>query len=194
MPECFDITPCLADVDEGLSRGESLRMIAAKIGINHKTLSKKLKKLGIKVPTRKEAAKMVWKNHKHPRKDKKGMLCPSYGKKASIETRAKMSKIQQQRANEKRKHVKRHSQGYILVYYPNHPAKDRAGYVLEHRVVMENHLGRFLSPDEIVHHLNGSKSDNRIENLELVTRGEHAKIHNNLGGTYEHHSSCGKTV
>ena len=177
MPEYFDITPYLADVEDGLSRGESLRMTAAKIGINHKTLSKKLKKLGIKVPTRKESAKMVWKNHKHPMKDKKGMLCPSYGKKASIETRVKMSKIQQQRAYEKRKRVKHHSQGYNLVYYPNHPAKDVSGYVLEHRVVMESHLGRFLFPDEIVHHLNGNKADNRIENLQLMTNKEHASYH-----------------
>lgn len=47
----------------------------------------------------------------------------------------------------------------------------------EHRVIMEQHLGRKLSRNEIVHHINGDKWDNRIDNLQLMTQSEHAKLH-----------------
>jgi len=46
-----------------------------------------------------------------------------------------------------------------------------------HRVIMENHLGRKLRAEEIVHHINGDPKDNRIENLKLMTKSEHMKLH-----------------
>lgn len=68
--------------------------------------------------------------------------------------------------------------GYILIHSPEYPCRRNKGYVLEHRLVMEKHIGRYLFPHEVVHHINGIKTDNRIENLALcATPQEHHNFH-----------------
>jgi len=70
------------------------------------------------------------------------------------------------------------SNGYIWEKCPKHPFVDNQGYVLQHRLIMEKYIKRFLLPNEIVHHINEDKGDNRIENLQLLNNlGEHNTIH-----------------
>jgi len=87
--------------------------------------------------------------------------------------------------------VDRH--GYIHIYTPDHPECRRLNetrrikanggyyrkekYIQEHRLVMEKHLGRYLLPTEVVHHINGQKDDNRLSNLVLFrSNAEHLKV------------------
>jgi hypothetical protein len=63
-----------------------------------------------------------------------------------------------------------------MVHAPTHPRARSSAYVFEHILVAEELLGRYLEPDETVHHRNGVRDDNRPENLELWTRPQPAGI------------------
>ena len=69
----------------------------------------------------------------------------------------------------------KNDKGYIKILAPNHP-KNIYGYYFEHRIIMEKHIGRYLESNEDVHHINGIKDDNRIENLEILTDSNHSKL------------------
>lgn len=68
--------------------------------------------------------------------------------------------------------------GYFVRYAPWHPNASSQGLVMEHRMVMEGLIGRFLAADEVVHHIDGNKGNNSPENLMLMTTGEHSAFHN----------------
>jgi len=67
--------------------------------------------------------------------------------------------------------------GYYLIKFREHPRADNRGYVPEHVLIMEKKIGRFLLPNEIVHHINYNTQDNRIKNLQLLTNSKHAVLH-----------------
>ncbi len=81
----------------------------------------------------------------------------------------------------KKKPERRDKSGYIQLYRPKHPFKDSRGYVQEHRLVVEKFIGRLLKREEVVHHINGNKQDNRIENLMLFpSHKKHMQFHTKI--------------
>lgn len=70
------------------------------------------------------------------------------------------------------------SDGYVLVKVPEHPNANNNGYVREHRLVMEQSLGRLMTRREVVHHKDGDRANNHLHNLELhQSNGDHLREH-----------------
>ena len=84
--------------------------------------------------------------------------------------------------------------GYILVYQPDHPYHNSQGkgYVRRARLVMEKCLGRYLEKSEVIHHINGIRDDDRIENLIILTNSKHLSIHHK--GTIQSRNRNGQFV
>lgn len=96
------------------------------------------------------------------------------GKHHTEETKQKLSRLKTKKGIG---HKKLRSDGYVAIYFPDHPKSTKEGYIMEHDLIMECVIGRHLKEDEIVHHINHIRNDNRIENLKLMTFKEHAGFH-----------------
>jgi len=105
------------------------------------------------------------------------LACPYCGKQRWV--RMVYNKPQTKRCVKCRQGGGKHKtgDGYISVFVPRHDffrtMASKSGYVLEHRLVMAKHLKRCLLPWEIIHHINGIKEDNRLENLKLLSGREY---------------------
>lgn len=83
---------------------------------------------------------------------------------------------------------------YLYAKVKDHPRATKNGYVLEHRIVVEKSLGRYLLPTEVVHHKDEDKHNNCISNLQVMSSSEHATLHNKKGRTFLEFTCpvCGK--
>lgn len=117
-------------------------------------------------------------------------VCPTCGKEWTLSASQKYHRADYcSRACEARGRIKRpldrehngkpaviDSHGYVRIFEPGHPRATKSGWIFEHRWLIEQALGRILDRDEHVHHLNHARSDNRPENLQLLSAHEHARI------------------
>lgn len=109
------------------------------------------------------------------------------GKVLSKETKEKISKSRKGKATKEKnprwnggKTIDK--DGYIRILSLNHPNKTVRGYVLQHRLVMEKKIGRYLKPEEDVHHIDQNRQNNSPNNLMLfANREEHTKFHKERG-------------
>jgi hypothetical protein len=82
---------------------------------------------------------------------------------------------------------RKHSNGYMTIKVePGHHLDIGNGYAYEHRYVAEQKMGRRLLPNEVVHHINHDKQDNRPGNLEILTRAAHRFEHRSVVSNKKH--------
>ena len=107
-------------------------------------------------------------------KIEKGFKGPTFGKKVHSEEHKQMLKESRLGVNNPMWKSGRviDNRGYVKIYSPDHP-NNVHNYVFEHRLVMEKKLGRLLNKNELVHHKNAIKGDNRLSNLIVLLRKVH---------------------
>lgn len=155
-----------------LRDGMRMREIAQVLNCSTSEVSNLLRRAGI--PTRQAGAYPASEAQREAaRRTARG----NRGRKLSPETREKISAAARDTSGEFGGREYKTSKGYVVVYKPEHPRANRAGTVPKHWLVMERELGRYLEDNEIVHHINHVRDDNRPENLAVMDREEHSRMH-----------------
>lgn len=146
--------------------GLSVRDISVITGLSQSGINHLFRAYGIERRTLSESIK-------HARSVKKSSYV---GRKQTPEEIAK--RVASRKRNNTPRGVSDNGRGYLRYTIGPHHGR------LVHIVVMEEHIGRRLCPNECAHHINGNKQDNRIENLRLMTIGEHSTLHNNINAQH----------
>lgn len=161
-------------IEEYINKQKPMYQIATEQGVAVGTVYNYIKRYGIE--SRKHPTDAIRKKISDARKG----IAVRKGFKVSEETKEKMRIARLGKyvhASEFGGHIKKRKDGYLAVYCPDHPKSSKSGYVMEHVLIMEKEIGRHLKEDEVVHHINHNRCDNRIENLKLMTFKEHASLH-----------------
>lgn len=126
-----------------------------------------------------EEAKRKMRNHKFSEEHKRKLSIAHTGKILSEEHKRKINLARKRKPFHWKGGIKQ-CHGYIFVLKHNHPFRNPQGYVFEHRLVIEKIIGRYLLPQEVCHHINKVKNDNRPQNLMAFTNNSvHLKFHHN---------------
>lgn len=156
-------------------RGKPMHEIAKELGIAVGTVYNYLNKYGVETRDKSQAFEALkGRGWKYPDYAKERIRKAQKGRIFSEETRRKMSESDKVGGIG---HKKKRKDGYVYIYFPDHPKSTKDGYIMEHDLIMECLIGRHLKDNEVVHHKNKVRDDNRKENLQLMTKSEHASFH-----------------
>lgn len=149
--------------------------VAEKFGVSKKAIQMRMRKYGIKPFPRKISLNVS----EIARLFRNGASLKELSEKYSVSIVTIRTRLQEKgiQTDTFHKGYRVKDSGYVQILKPEHPRADKSGYVAEHTLIMEEQIGRYLKPDEVVHHINGVKNDNRIENLKLMTAFQHKCMH-----------------
>ena len=167
---------------------KSMQVIANEIDCGQMTIFRYLNTYNIPIRNRSEAAKnkspVTEETRQKMSEAQKDENNPMYGKYQTEESCQKISNNHADFKGENNPNFKggriKNSQGYVLIYSPDHPNKDKNNNVRESRLIVEFQIGRYLDPKWVVHHINGIKDDNRPKNLMcFLSKSAHQRFHRN---------------
>ncbi len=156
-----------------INQGLPMHEVADILGVSVGSVYNYIKKYGI--PSR--PPYKGFKGHHLSDEAKAKISSCNKGRSFSESTRQKMSEAKRIGGIG---HKKVRPDGYIKIYFPDHPKATKDGYIMEHDLVMECLIGRHLRDDECVHHIDFNRQNNKKENLKLMTKSEHMSYHMKL--------------